>query len=73
MDNLFDYLKWMGDFPIEATGFLEADAMVFGVLSYIDMDPVFAAIDDEITLRDCLKMIEKDQVKVRLSARSVTR
>ena len=32
MDNLFDYLKWMGDFPIEATGLLEADAMVFGVL-----------------------------------------
>ena len=69
MDNLFDYLKWMGDFPIEATGFLEADAMVFGVLSYIDMDPVFAAIDDEITLRDCLKMIERDQVKVMLSAK----
>ena len=52
MDNLFDYLKWMGDFPIEATGLLEADAMVFGVLSYIDMDPVFDYYTPVIAVND---------------------
>ena len=28
MDNLKDYIRWMGDIPIQATGMRDADAMV---------------------------------------------
>ena len=40
MSSLVEYVRWMGDFPIEATGFLDADAMVLCGLSYIDFSPL---------------------------------
>lgn len=64
METLFDYLKWMGDFPMSATGVREADALVLGVLSYFDLTPLFAAEDETHTLRECLNMIEADRVRV---------
>ncbi len=64
METLFDYLKWMGDFPIAATGLREADALVLGVLSYFDLTPLFQQEDETHTLRECLQLIESDQVRV---------
>ncbi len=69
METLFDYLKWMGDFPIAATGMREADALVLGVLSYFDLTPLFAGEDDTHTLSECLQLIEADQVKVMVNTK----
>ena len=41
MDKLADYIQWMGDFPVEATGFRDADALVLSALSYFDLTPLF--------------------------------
>ena len=70
METLFDYVQWMGDFPIEATGLLEADALVLGLLSYYDYDPLFERMPDtDVFLRDCLPMLEEDLIKVTISGR----
>ena len=41
MDRLADYVQWMEDFPIEATGLRDADALVLCALSYFDLSPLF--------------------------------
>ena len=69
MDTLFDYLQWMGDFPLAATGVREADALVLGLLSYFDLAPLFKNEDDTHTLRECLEMVEADQVRVMVNAK----
>ncbi len=69
MDTLFDYLQWMGDFPLAATGVREADALVLGLLSYFDLTPLFQSEDETHTLRECLNMIEADQVKVMVNSK----
>lgn len=69
METLFDYLRWMGDFPIEATGFREPDALVLGVLSYYDLGPVFDGGEGEHTVRDCLRLLDGDRFKVTISAK----
>ena len=42
MSTLEEYVRWMADFPIETTGFLDADAMVLCALSYIDFSPLLS-------------------------------
>ncbi len=69
MDTLFDYLQWMGDFPIAATGLREADTLVLGLLSYFDLAPMFRDEDDTHTLRECLDLLEADQVKVMVNTK----
>ena len=69
MDTLFDYLKWMGDFPIAATGLREADTLVLALLSYYDYDPLFEKKQQETyRLRDCLDLSE-DEIKVTISGK----
>ena len=69
METLFDYLKWMGEFPLSATGVREADALVLGLLSYFDLTALFANEDDTHTLRECLPLVDADQVKVMVNAK----
>ena len=45
MDTLLDYIQWMGDFPIEATGFREMDAVVLCVIGYYDLWIMFENAD----------------------------
>ena len=47
MDSLMDYIQWMGDFPISATGFQDADALILCSLSYFDFSPLFTVDRDE--------------------------
>lgn len=64
MDGLSDYIRWMGDFPIAATGFRDADALVLCALSYIDMSPVFSRGGEDCRVRDCREMMESGQLRV---------
>lgn len=58
MDSLADYVQWMGDFPIAATGFRDADALVLCALSYIDLSPLFADGAESCRLSDSLPLAE---------------
>ncbi len=67
MDTLSDYIRWMGDFPISTTGFLDVDALVLCALSYIDLSPVFADGGEGRRVRDCAEMIEHDDLRVMIT------
>ena len=64
MDKLVDYIRWMGDFPISATGLRDVDAVILCALSYFDFSPLFSAGGESYRVRDCQQMIENDSVKV---------
>ncbi len=67
MDSLLDYVRWMGDFPIRATGFRDADALVLCALSYIDMSPVFSTGAESYAVRECQAMAARGQVRVMIT------
>lgn len=63
MDTLADYVLWMGDFPIAATGFREADALVLCALSYVDFSPLFQDTAARPRLADSLSLLESEQAR----------
>lgn len=68
MESLLDYVRWMEDFPISATGVREADALVLGALSYFDLTPIFAD-GEEHHVRDCQQMLENETARVMLTVK----
>lgn len=67
MDTLYDHVLWMRDVPFSAYPLCEADALVLCMLSYYDFAPMFREDEaEEITLRDCGRLIREDLVKVHL-------
>ena len=69
MDNLTDYIRWMGDIPFDRYPLNEADALVLCMLSYYDFSPLFSARAESRPLRDSLRLIEDDRVRVMLVGR----
>ena len=67
MDKLADYVQWIGEFPIAATGFRDADALVLCALSYFDFSPVLPSETAECRVSDCKSMIARNQVKVMIT------
>jgi len=41
MHNIFDYLDWRGDLSFTQDGFNEVDNLIFSVLAYLELDPLF--------------------------------
>ena len=64
MDKLTDYAQWMGDFPVEATGFRDADALVLCALSYVDLAPLFSAERQTSRLSDCEEHLKRGEFRV---------
>ena len=71
MDTLLDYIQWMGDFPIEATGFREMDAVVLCVIGYYDLAPIFSREGEVHTVRDCLRMLEEGQARILITGKDM--
>ncbi|MBR0353140.1 MAG: DUF2974 domain-containing protein [Oscillospiraceae bacterium] len=69
MDSLKDYILWMGDFPVSATGFRDADALVLCLLSYFDLSPVFGGGVQEARVCDCRRMIDEGNVQVEITGK----
>jgi hypothetical protein len=69
MDNLSDYIKWMGDLPFSAYPLNDADALVLSFLAYYDFTPLFAERDQAVYLRDSLGMLDAGEVRVMLVGR----
>ena len=71
MDTLHDYIAWLGDFSIESTGFLDADALVLCALSYFDLSPVFKDGSPSHPVSDCLGMLERSEARVLITGRDM--
>ena len=70
MDHLVDYIKWMGDVSFKALPFNEADALVLCMLSYFDFSPLFQGRKKRLPLRESLRLVEEDKVRVMLVGRN---
>lgn len=64
METLADYVKWMGDLDFEHRPLCEADAMVLCVISYFDLSPLFTDGQQEVPLRECVKMIDEGRARL---------
>ncbi len=70
MSSLEEYVRWMGDYSIAATGFQDADAMVLSSLTYIDFSLLSAgenlpgndAGQEIVTVGDCRRMLKDGQI-----------
>ncbi|MBQ4381307.1 MAG: DUF2974 domain-containing protein [Oscillospiraceae bacterium] len=62
MDSLRDYILWMGDFPVEATGLRDPDALILCAIAYYDLAP--ALKDGRALLRDCLPYLERGELRL---------
>ncbi len=69
MDSLTDYIDWMSDFPISATGFRDADALVLCLLSYFDFSEAFRYGKDAAVLRDCRYLIDNTDLQAAASGK----
>lgn len=70
MDHLVDFIQWMGELSFAELPFREADALVLCMLSYFDMTPLFPhGGQGPVSVRDCLRLIEEDRVRVMLVGR----
>ena len=70
MDNLSDYILWMGDYPISLTGFHEPDVVILCLLSYIDFRPAFTAERRSIPLKDTLPILQGNGLRVMITGDS---
>ena len=66
MDNIKDYIQWMGDVPLQATGLRDADAMVLCCLSYFDLSPLFSG-EETPQLRNYLPILDRGEAKVHIT------
>lgn len=62
MPNLFDYLDWRGDLPLEITPFCEVDGLVFSQLAYIRWENA-DFIQERPPIKNVLPIIEDDLFK----------
>ena len=66
MDNLIDYIQWMSDFPVRATGFRDADALVLCMLAYFDLAPLFRGDTENVYVRDCQRLIDAGEAEAEI-------
>ena len=66
MDQLVDYIRWVGSLDFQSYPFREADALVLCTISYFDLNPVFAEAGT-VMVRDCIPMIESGKAALRVT------
>ena len=69
MENLADYIQWMGAYPFSATGFREADALILCVISYFDLAPVCKVRGREHRIRDCRTMLAEGRARLLITGK----
>ena len=63
MDQILDYVKWMGSLDFTQYPFREADALVLCAISYFDLTPVLPDAARRAHVSDCLSMITAGQAR----------
>lgn len=67
MENLAEYIRWVGDLDFSAYPFRDADAMILCNIVYYDLNPVLSDGKPEHTVSDCLPMIEAGEAKLMIT------
>ena len=69
MDNLYDYIEWMGGFSFSEYAFNELDALVLSLLSYYDLSPNAATElkPSDFFLRDCAVYAKAGKLPIRIT------
>jgi len=52
MANINDYLKWRGDLTFQADAFNSIDALMFSLLSYVNLDSALSKPANRLTIRE---------------------
>ncbi len=57
MPDIYDYLDWRGDIPARSDNINEVDNMIFSLLSYVNFERVFEALEHHrtLTMREAAK------------------
>ena len=66
MNTLVDYIKWLGRFTFEQYPLQTEDNLVFAMISYFDLDEVFAQ-NEKPRLSDVLPLIDEGRVPVEIT------
>ncbi|MBR1842427.1 MAG: DUF2974 domain-containing protein [Oscillospiraceae bacterium] len=66
MNTLVDYIKWLGRFSFEQYPLSTADNLVFAMISYFDLDEVFAQSEKPL-LSNVLPLIDEGKVPVEIT------
>ena len=71
MDTILDYIRWRGDIPLAEDGLRDADALVLGLLTYLDLKPVWQEGGEPLYLRDCRRMAEEGTLRVLITGKDM--
>ena len=67
MANIYDFIKWRGDLTFAADEFHVIDALVFALLSYVELDGMLSGSGECITIHDAavryFELHERDEKK----------
>ena len=67
MDNMTDYIAWLGDTDFDTRPLGEVDAMILCTLSYYDLSPVMDPNGAPFYLKDCLPNIYSGELEIRIT------
>ena len=62
MDDLYDYILWLGGYSFSNVPFQDADAVILCLISYFDLSPLFEGAD-EVKLSAYRKQIDAGEVR----------
>lgn len=57
-ENMEDYLRWRGDLTFSENGLNVIDSMIFAQLTYVDFSNVLSKNMDDISLAECVSLID---------------
>ena len=67
MDNMTDYIAWLGDIDFDTRPLGDVDAMILCALAYYDLSPALDPNGAPFYLKDCLETIEKEGFEVKIT------
>ena len=66
MDDLRDYIEWLGDVDFNGKPFNDVDAVILCLISYFDLAPVLDK-DGEATVAECMPFIPEGKLKLKIT------
>ena len=66
MDDLRDYIEWLGDVDFYGKPFNDVDAVILCLISYFDLAPVLDK-DGEATVAECMPFIPEGKLKLKIT------
>ena len=67
MDNMTDYIAWLGDISFDVRPLCEADAMILCAISYYDLSPAMDSDGAPFLFKDALTNIESGDLQIRIT------